>query len=178
MVSGSWAMQSQWKQATGELRVGLHVDLCVKIHFQMLRENEDWKRPPSWALLDAQWSLGYISTSPSPPCPRPDSPKIIVHVCFENGFKKKKLHRFAFPVTLFASFPFVCPGGGGPLFSAFQMPGFALEMLVNLRKKIIVSNKYLLFKNILRRLETIWANLFGTVFSFRDDKKSREKWQF
>lgn len=60
-------------------------------------------------------------------------------------------------------------------FSAFQMPESALEMLVNLRKKIIVSNKYLLFKNILRRLETIWANLSGTVFSFRDDKKSRGK---
>jgi hypothetical protein len=67
-------------------------------------------------------------------------------------------------------------GGVGGGFSAFQMPGFALEMLVNLRKKkIIVSNKYLLFKNILRRLETIWANLSGTVFSFRDDKKSRGK---
>lgn len=42
-------------------------------------------------------------------------------------------------------------------------------------QKIIVSNKYLLFKNILRRLETIWANLPGTDFSFGDDKKSGEK---
>lgn len=55
------------------------------------------------------------------------------------------------------------------------MPGFVLGVLVNLSKKIIVSNKYLLFKNILRRLETIWANLSGTVSSFRDDKKSGEK---
>lgn len=40
---------------------------------------------------------------------------------------------------------------------------------------MIVGHKYLLFKNILRRLETIRANLSGTVFSFRDDKKSRGK---
>ena len=55
------------------------------------------------------------------------------------------------------------------------MPCVVLEVLVNLSKEIIVSNKYLLFKNILRRLETIWANLSGTVFSFRDDKKSGEE---
>lgn len=55
------------------------------------------------------------------------------------------------------------------------MPCFVLRGLVNLRGKIIVRNKYLLFKNILRRLETVRANLPGTIFSFGDDKKSGGK---
>lgn len=52
---------------------------------------------------------------------------------------------------------------------------FVFGVLVNFSKKIIVSNKYLFFKNILRRFEIIWVNFFGIVFLFKDDKKFGEK---
>lgn len=61
-------------------------------------------------------------------------------------------------MALFANFPFVCAlevcvwreEGGGVWggFSAFQMPGFALEMLVNLRKKKLLSAINIYFSKI------------------------------
>lgn len=50
--------------------------------------------------------------------------------------------------------------------------------LVNLnkkKKKLLLAINIYFSKNILRRLETKWANLPGTVFSFGDDKKSGGK---
>lgn len=58
-ATGQWFLLAHGIPAKGgdEGAKGPCVDLSVK---STSSGNEDWKRPPSCSLFDAQWSLGYI----------------------------------------------------------------------------------------------------------------------